>query len=251
MQVVILAGGFGTRLSEETIRIPKPLVEVNGKPLIQHVIDIFLSYGFDDFILCCGYKQNLIKKYFLDYKQINSDIDLDTQSNKVKLLNSKLKNFKMKIIDTGIGSNTGERILRIKDYIKGSFFLTYADGVGDINLNNLLKSHKKSKKLATVTTFNPVGRFGVLNIGKNNLVKSFSEKTDNVDTFINAGFFVLEKEIFSYLKYIKNPIWEKKPLENLAKDKQLNSYHHDSWWYAVDSLRDKVNLENFLNEHAQ
>ena len=173
---------------------------------------------------------------------------MDTKSNKVKLLNHNLNNFKVKIIDTGIGSNTGERIKRIKKYINGSFFLTYADGVGDINLNNLLKSHKKSKKFATVTTFNPVGRFGVLNIGKNNLVKSFSEKTDNVNTFINAGFFVLEKKIFEYLNKLNNPIWEKQPLEDIAKDKQLNSYHHKSWWFAVDSLRDKVNLENFLKD---
>ena len=247
MQVVLLAGGFGTRLSEETNLIPKPLVEINQKPLIIHVMEIFLKQGYNEFIVCSGYKSSKLKEFFLNYSHTQNDIEIDNKKRKIKIIKNNTPNWKIKIIDTGLSSNTGERIKKIKKFIKGRFFLTYSDGVSNVDLKKLLKYHQKQKKIATVTTVNPTGRFGHLEIKKGKVIR-FAEKQDNVNSFINAGFFVLEKNFFKYLENLENPILEKKPLENLAKQSQLSAYHHQGWWYAVDSLRDKTNLEKFLNE---
>ena len=224
MQVVILAGGFGSRLSEETKVIPKALVKIGNKPIITHLIKYYKSYGHNNFIICLGYKGNLIKKFFLKEKNKNY-----------------LKNINIKLIDTGKKSFTGERIRRIKNYIKGDFFLTYCDGLSDVKLNETLKIFKKSKKIGLVTVINPRSRFGVLTIDKKNTVLKFDEKSKNLNTWINAGFFIFKKEIFNYIVG-KNPIFERAPLKNLSTKKKLIAYKHKGFWQCMDTLKDKIIL---------
>ena len=224
MKAVILAGGYGTRLAEETKIKPKPLVKIGNKPIIIHLIKYYKSYGYKDFIVCLGYKGNLIKKFFL--KETNKNY---------------LKNINIKLIDTGHNSYTGERVKRIKNYIKGDFFLTYCDGLSDINLDKTLKIFKKTKKIGLVSTINPRSRFGVLSIDKKNNVLKFDEKSKNLNTWINAGFFIFRKDIFKYI-IGKNAILEKTPLKNLSSDRQLIAYKHRGFWQCMDTLKDKIIL---------
>lgn len=224
MQIVILSGGYGTRLSEETKIIPKALVKIGNKPIIIHLIKYYKSFGYTDFIICLGYKGNLINKFFLKEK------------------NKKyLKNTNIKLINTGLKSYTGERIRRIKKHVKGNFFLTYCDGLSDIDLKKTLNIFNKKKKIGLVSTINPRSRFGVLSIDSKNIVQNFDEKGKNANTWINAGFFIFSKEIFKFIKG-KNPIFERFPLINLSKKKQLIAYKHKGFWQCMDTLKDKIIL---------
>lgn len=247
MKVVILAGGFGTRLSEETDLRPKPMIEIGGKPILWHIMKIYSHFGYNEFIVCLGYKGYIIKEYFANYYLHQTDVTVDLKNNKIKYHKSKAEPWQITLIDTGLNTMTGGRILRIKDYVKDStFLLTYGDGVGDVDIRDLVKFHKKSKKYATVTAVQPSGRFGALALAKDNSVIHFQEKPKGDKAWINGGFFVLEPEIF---KYIKNDstIWEREPLEKLAKDNQLIAYKHSGFWKPMDTLRDKKELEDFWN----
>jgi glucose-1-phosphate cytidylyltransferase len=226
MQVVILAGGLGTRLSEETNVIPKALVKIGNKPIILHLINYYQSFGYKDFIICLGHKGNLINDYFLNKKNKPC-----------------LKNTNIKLINTGKKSFTGERIKKIKKYINGNFFLTYCDGLSNIDLKKTLKIFIKSKKIGLVSSVNPRSRFGVLSIDKKNNVLNFDEKSKNANTWINAGFFIFNKKIFQYIKG-KNTIFERSPLIKLSKDRELVAYKHRGFWQCMDTLKDKVILEN-------
>ena len=250
MKVVILAGGLGSRLSEETVSRPKPMVEISNKPIIWHIMNIYSYYGFNEFIICCGYKGHIIKEYFLNYSLYNSNVEIDLETNKLMMLKNQTEKWKIKLIDTGKKSNTGGRIKRIEEYLTKSepFFLTYGDGLANINLNELLQNHIDSKKKATVTAVRPLGRFGSMTIDDQMNVTSFKEKQDFQNSRINGGFFVLN---FDVLNYIKDDytIFEKEPLENLSKDNQLNAYIHNGFWHPMDTLRDKIFLENLYNSN--
>lgn len=242
MKVVILAGGFGTRLSEETEIKPKPMVEIGGKPILWHIMKIYSVYGFNDFIICLGYKGYVIKEYFANYFLHMSDITIDLKNNQIEVHNVKVEPWKVTLVDTGLNTMTGGRIKRIKDYIGNeTFMLTYGDGVGNLNIKELLDFHKKHGKYATLTAVQPSGRFGALDL-EDIQVKAFKEKPRGDGAWINGGFFVLEPQIFEYIEGDET-IWEKDPLENLAKDEQLMAYKHTGFWKPMDTLRDKRELE--------
>ena len=242
MKVVILAGGLGTRISEESVVKPKPLVEIGGKPIIWHIMKIYSSYGLNDFIICCGYKGYLIKEYFINYSLHTTDISVNVRSNKIKVHKKTTEPWNITLIDTGEESLTGDRIKKIEPYVGDSFCLTYGDGLTSANIKNIINYHKKNKKLATVLAVKPSGRFGAIDV-KDGSVKKFLEKPKGDGGWINGGFFVLNKKIFNYLLK-ENCIWEREPLEKLAKENQLMAFEHDGFWYAMDTLRDKIYLEN-------
>ena len=242
MKVVILAGGLGSRISEESTIRPKPLVEIGGKPIIWHIMKLYSHYGLNDFIICCGYKGYLIKEYFTNYSLHTTDITVDVRSNQVKVHKKTTEPWKVTLVDTGENTFTGDRIRIIKDYIDEDFCLTYGDGLTSVDLKKTIAFHKKHKKLATVLAVKPSGRFGSMKIA-NNLVKSFIEKPMGDGGWINGGFFILNKKIFNYLSK-KNCIWEQEPLRKISKLGQLKAYKYDGFWYAMDTLRDKIYLEN-------
>lgn len=247
MKVLILAGGLGTRLSEETELKPKPMVEIGGKPIIWHIMKTYSSHGYNDFVVLLGYKGYIIKEYFVNYFLHQSDITVDLEKNSLEIHQSKAEPWKITLIDTGIATMTGGRIRRAKDYIGNeTFMLTYGDGVGNINITDLAKYHKDNKKLATVTAVQPMGRFGALNIDNQDRVLSFVEKPRGDESWINGGFFVLEPEILDYIGS-DDVLWEKTPLEKLAFDNQLVAYKHKGFWKPMDTLRDKIDLENLWN----
>ncbi|WP_457625254.1 glucose-1-phosphate cytidylyltransferase [Persephonella sp.] len=242
MKVVILAGGFGTRLSEETDIKPKPMVEIGGKPILWHIMKIYSTYGFNDFIICLGYKGYVIKEYFSNYFLHMSDVTIDLKSNQMEIHNVKTEPWRVTLIDTGLSTMTGGRIKRIQPYVGNeTFMLTYGDGVGNINIRELLEFHKKHGKYATLTAVQPSGRFGALDLNGNE-IKAFKEKPKGDGAWINGGFFVLEPQIFNYIEGDET-IWERDPLENLAKDGQLMAYKHTGFWKPMDTLRDKRELE--------
>jgi glucose-1-phosphate cytidylyltransferase len=244
MQVVILAGGMGTRLSEETHIKPKPMVEIGGKPILWHIMKIYSHYGFNDFIICCGYKGYMIKEYFANYFMHQADITIDLQKNSYEVLTSKAEPWKITLIDTGLQTLTGGRLKRIEPYIKNKPFLfTYGDGVGSVDIKKLVAFHTKNKKLATLTAVQLSGRFGALNLGNKGNVLSFREKQKGDGGWINGGFFVLDPGIFNYIKG-DDIMWEREPLENIAKDNQLVAYKHNDFWMPMDTLRDKNELES-------
>ena len=248
MKVVILCGGMGTRLSEETNTIPKPMIEIGGKPILWHIMKIFSHYGFNDFVICLGYRGYLIKEYFSHYLLHMSDVTIDMVDNKMDIHSSTSEPWKVTLVDTGINTMTGGRIKRIQKYIgKETFMLTYGDGVADIDIDKLLKTHKRNKKLATLTGVLTAGRFGVLDIQKDS-VKSFMEKPKGEGNRINGGFFVLEPEIFNYIKKGDAAIWEREPLQKLAADGQLDVYKHNGFWKCMDTLRDKLELDHLLEQ---
>ncbi len=247
MKVVILAGGFGSRLSEETDLKPKPMVEIGGKPMLWHIMKIYSHYGFNDFIICLGYKGYVIKEYFANYFLHQSDVTIDIKSNRVDVHYSKAEPWRVTLIDTGLNTMTGGRIKRIEKHVNSTFMLTYGDGVADINIKELIKYHKKNKKYATITAVQPSGRFGAVSINEDGVVESFFEKPKGDNAWINGGFFVLEPEVFNYIKNGDNEIWEKAPLEELARDGQLVAYKHSGFWKCMDTLRDKIELENLWN----
>ncbi len=242
MKVVILAGGKGTRLSEETGVIPKPIVEIGGKPILWHIMKTYSHFGFNEFIICLGYKGYVIKEYFSHYFMHMSDVTIDLSNNKTEIHNSLSEPWKITLVDTGLETMTGARLKKIEKYTENkTFMMTYGDGVGNINIEELVKFHKKNKKAATITAIQPLGRFGTLEITAEDRVNSFLEKPKGNNTWINAGYFVLEPEIFKYIK--GDILWEKEPLENLAADKKLVAYKHTGFWKPMDTLRDKNELE--------
>ena len=248
MKAVILAGGLGTRISEETSTKPKPLVEIAGYPVLWHIMKIFSHYGVNDFIICCGYKGYLIKEYFANYSRHISDITVDLRENKIELNNNMSEPWKITMIDTGLNTMTGGRLKRVKEYIEDeeSFFFTYGDGVGNIDINKLLDFHKQHGRKATVTAANPPGRFGALSI-KNKQVLSFTEKPIGDGGVVNAGFFVLNPSVIDYIKDDET-IWEKEPLENLSRDSELMAFSHNEFWQPMDTLRDKKFLQKLWDE---
>jgi len=245
IKVVILCGGMGTRLREETEYRPKPLVEIGGKPMLWHIMKIYAYYGFKDFVLCLGYKGKMIKDYFLNYGTMNSDFTLNLGTNNINFHNSyKEKDWIITFAETGKNAMTGARIKRIEKYIDSELFmLTYGDGVADINLQELLEFHKSHNKIGTVTGVSPSSRFGELVVAKDQ-VKKFSEKPQVKEGFINGGFFVFNKRIFNYLEDNDNCIFEKKPLEDLASDGELMIYKHKGFWQCMDTYRDLQLLNN-------
>lgn len=244
MKVVILAGGLGTRLSEETDLKPKPMVEIGGKPILWHIAKIYSHYGFNDFIICLGYKGYLIKEYFANYFLHQSDVAIDLKENKIEVHDCKAESWKITLIDTGLDTMTGGRIKRIQKYIGNeTFMLTYGDGVSNVNIMELIDFHKRHGKSATITSVQPTGRYGMLNLDNKNDVLSFIEKPQDNGVWINGGFFVLEPKVFDYIDG-DDTIWERQPLENLVKDKQLTAYKHYGFWHAMDTLRDKHLLES-------
>lgn len=244
MKVVILAGGLGTRLSEETDVKPKPMVEIGGKPILWHIIKIYSNYGFNDFVICLGYKGYVLKEYFANYFLHQSDITINLKENKLVVHNCKAEPWKITLIDTGIHTNTGGRIKRVREYIGNeTFMMTYGDGVADIDIMALLNFHKAHKRYATITSVQPTGRYGAMDIGEDDRVSSFVEKPKGDGSWVNGGFFVLEPQIFDYIDG-DEIIWEKEPLENITRDKQLVAYKHKGFWKCMDTLRDKVELEN-------
>jgi glucose-1-phosphate cytidylyltransferase len=247
MKCVIFAGGFGTRISEETYLKPKPMLEIGGKPILWHIMKIYSTHGIKDFIICCGYKGHLIKEYFSNYHH-HSDITLDMKKNSLKTHHSKSEPWKVTLIDTGESTMTGGRLKRIKKYLSkvDSFCLTYGDGLANVDISSLIKFHKKHNKSATLTATKPPGRYGVLKFGSNNHISRFQEKPDGDGSWINGGFFVLKPEV---LDLINNDltVWEDKPLKTLANKNQLVAYKHNSFWHPLDTLRDKVKLNNLWN----
>ena len=244
MKLVILSGGKGTRISEESILKPKPLIEIGQMPIIWHIMKIYSYFGINEFIICCGYKGYLIKEYFSNYSLHRSDITIDIFNNTIDVHKKNAENWRITLVDTGQETLTGGRLLRIKKYINEDFLLTYGDGVANINISELIKYHKLKKKLATMTVVQTSGRFGVVDIDKkSNLVTNFYEKPKGDGYWINGGFFVLKQNIFKYLKD-DSTIWEREPLEKLSKDSELTAYHHKDFWYAMDTMRDKEYLDN-------
>lgn len=249
MKVVILAGGLGTRLMEETEARPKPMVEIGGKPILWHIMKIYESYGFNDFIICLGYKSHVIKEYFLNYYLYNSDVTIELAKNKVEVHYSNTESFKITLVDTGVNTNTAGRIKRIQKYIgTETFMLTYGDGVSDVNLNELLDFHKKNGRLVTLTSIQMPGRFGNIEIDESGRVQHFVEKPEGDGFWINGGFFVMEAGIFKYLEGDVDSIqWEKKPLIQIAEDNQLSAFKHYGFWKPMDAMRDRLELENLWN----
>jgi glucose-1-phosphate cytidylyltransferase len=247
MKLVILSGGKGTRISEESLLKPKPLVEIGNMPIIWHIMKIYSFFGIKEFIICCGYKGYLLKEYFANYSLHSSDVTIDINKNSIEVHKKNSEDWKITLVDTGEETLTGGRILRIKNYVNEDFLLTYGDGVADVNIKKLIQHHKLNKKLATMTVVQPQGRFGIVDINKkNNLVENFSEKPKGDGSWINGGFFVLKQGIFKYLKD-DSTVWEKDPLEKLSKNSQLSAYHHNGFWYAMDTMRDKNYLDNLWN----
>ena len=245
MKAVILAGGMGTRISEETHIRPKPMIEIGERPILWHIMKIYSSYGFNDFIICLGYKGYCIKEYFAHYFLHESDVTFDfNNSNERMVHHHSAEPWKVTLVNTGGETMTGGRVKRVQEYIGNEpFLLTYGDGVADVNIADLVAYHKAHGKLATVTSIQPAGRFGALDLDSKNLIHGFQEKPKGDGAWINGGFFVLEPEVLNYISGDAT-IFEKEPLEGLARDKQLVSYKHSGFWQPMDTLRDKNYLED-------
>ena len=251
MKVVLLAGGFGTRISEESIYKPKPMVEIGSKPILWHIMKEYAYHGHNEFIICAGYKQEYIKKWFADYFLCNSDVTFDYNNgkNEMTIHQSHCENWKVTVVDTGLNTMTGGRIKRIQKYIGDEpFFMTYGDGVCDVDINKLLDFHKSHGKIATLTAVLQDQSKGVLDIGGDNAVKSFREKSISDGAPINAGYMVLGPEIFDYIDG-DSTVFEKEPLERLANEGQLMSYMHKGFWQCMDSIREKQMLEKLIEKN--
>lgn len=245
MKVVIFAGGLGTRLMEETEARPKPMVEIGGKPILWHIMKIYSQQGFNDFIICLGYKQAYIKEFFINYYYNNSDITIDLEHNQTEVHLSSQEKFKVTLVDTGVNTNTAGRLKRIQKYVGNeTFMLTYGDGVADIDINKLVALHREKGKFATLTSIQIPGRFGNIEMTEEGIVSSFIEKPQGDGVWINGGFFVLEPAIFDFLEGDMDEIqWEKKPLIDIANKGELATYKHVGFWKCMDALRDKIELE--------
>ena len=245
MKVVIFAGGLGTRISEETDARPKPMVEIGGKPMIWHIMKIYSHFGFNDFIICLGYKGYVIKEYFMNYFLHNSDITVELKNNKVQIHDTSSEAFTVTLVETGVDTKTAGRLKQVEKYIGDEdFMLTYGDGVCDVNLKELLKFHKSHNKIATVTSIQLDSRFGGMEVNDNGHVKAFKEKAHDDCKWINGGFFVLKPEVFKYLDGdMSDMMWEDRPLERLTTDNELVAYRHKGFWKCMDALRDKIEFE--------
>ena len=252
MKVVILAGGKGTRLSEETGLRPKPLVEIGGRPILWHIMKIYSYWGFNEFIVLTGYMSHLIKDYFLNYYTRYSDITVDMATNQVEILNNRNEPWKVTMLYTGQDTMTGSRIKRVQEYTKNEpFLLTYGDGVADVNIPHVIESHKQSGKTVTMTAVQLAGRFGSLVIKDDNIITSFKEKPKGDESWINGGFFVCEPEVFKYIGEGDDITFEKEPLETIAQEHKLNAYKHYGFWRPMDTLREKNELtELWVNGNA-
>ena len=249
MKVVILSGGFGTRISEYTTVIPKPMIPINGKPIIEHILEIYSKYGFKDFYLALGYKANVIKEYFYNYEILNSNFKVDFKNRTVTPYKKQEKDWTVNLIDTGENTMTGGRLKRLKDYINDdTFLLTYGDAVTDLDINEVIKFHYSHGKMITVTGVRPPARFGELTINENNEVLEFKEKPNIKEGWINGGFFVIEPRFLDYIND-DNCILEKEPLEKAAKSNELVAYLHDGFWHCIDTKRDKDNLEEIIKKN--
>ncbi len=243
MIAVILAGGLGTRLSEETSLRPKPMVEIGGKPILWHIMKTYSTYGVNDFVICCGYKGYVIKEYFANYFLHMSDVTFDMTHNRMEVHQEFAEPWRVTLVDTGDETLTGGRLKRVRDYIGDEdFCFTYGDGVSDVDVGKLIEHHTKAGKLATLTAVQPPGRFGVLDID-NQMVRSFQEKPHSAGSWINGGFFVLSSKVIDYIEGDAT-VWERDPMEQLAQEGQLNAFHHDGFWQPMDTLRDKHLLES-------
>ncbi|MDD5491228.1 MAG: glucose-1-phosphate cytidylyltransferase [bacterium] len=245
MKVVILAGGMGTRISEETQTIPKPMVEIGGKPVLWHIMKTYSNYGFNEFVICLGYRGYIVKEYFSHYFLHMSDVTMDLAKNSMSIHTTASEPWRVTMVDTGQKTMTGGRLKKIEKYIGNNpFMMTYGDGLGDVDIPALIKFHQAHKTIATVTAVQPLGRFGSLDIGAEDKVSSFLEKPKGDCTWISAGFFVLQPEVFKYIED-DSVIWEKEPMEKLSQESQLVAYRHNGFWRPMDTLRDKNELERF------
>lgn len=248
MKAVILAGGLGTRLSEETHLKPKPMVEIGGYPILWHILKIFGHYGINEFIICCGYKGYMIKEYFVNYFHHTSDLTINLKDNSIEVHKQKSDNWKISLIDTGQNTLTGGRLARVREYLGDeTFCFTYGDGLSNVNINELIKFHRKENRLATLTAVQPPGRFGAISFDRGKVL-SFEEKPQGDNNWINGGFFVLEPRAIDYING-DDCTWEKEPLKELAKESQLAAYHHQGFWRPMDTLRDKMVLEEMWQKN--
>ena len=250
MKVVILAGGLGTRLSEETVVRPKPMVEIGGMPILWHIMKIYSAHGFNEFVVCLGYKGYVIKEYFANYFLHQSDVTIDLCTNQIHTHDSQAEPWKITLVDTGKDSMTGGRIRRVRHHIGDApFLLTYGDGVGDVNITELVNFHRAHGKRCTLTAVQPSARFGALDVNDTNGVQSFLEKPKGDGAWINGGFFVCQPEVFDYIEG-DHTSWEAAPLETLAAEEQLMAFKHNGFWKPMDTLRDKLELETAWNNGA-
>ncbi|HAW51654.1 MAG TPA: glucose-1-phosphate cytidylyltransferase [Flavobacteriales bacterium] len=245
MKVVIFAGGKGTRISEESHLKPKPMIEIGGKPILWHIMKIYSSYGYNEFVICLGYKGYMIKEYFLNYFIHNSDVTVNLENNEIEVHNSKSESFKVTLVDTGLETMTAGRLKRVERYIDSdNFMLTYGDGVTDINIKSLVEYHSENNKICTMSVIQPGSRFGVIETNEMGVVTQFTEKPKEDGAWINGGYFVLNKKVFSYLKDdADNVMWERQPLEDLARDGELLTRKHNGFWKCMDTVRDRDELE--------
>jgi glucose-1-phosphate cytidylyltransferase len=244
MKVVIFAGGLGTRISEETDTRPKPMVEVGGKPILWHIMKMYSRHGFNDFVICLGYKGYVIKEYFMNFFLHNSDITIDLADNKMEIHGTRSESFKVTLVETGMNTKTAGRLKQVQKYIGNEdFLLTYGDGVSDVDISALVEFHKKNNRIATVTAVQPDARFGGMDLAADGSVNAFREKSKADAQWINGGFFVLKADVFNYLQNnMSNMMWEDEPLEKLTADKQLIAFKHKGFWKCMDALRDKIEL---------
>jgi glucose-1-phosphate cytidylyltransferase len=248
MKCVILAGGLGTRLSEETESRPKPMVEIGGKPILWHIMKIYSQHGVNEFVICAGYKGYVIKEYFANYFLHMSNITFDMSTNEMQVHENNAESWKVTIVDTGDETMTGGRLLRVRDYIGDkTFCFTYGDGVSDVDISRLISFHKSQNKWATVTAVQPPGRFGAIKM-ENTTITSFEEKPQGDGGYINGGFFILEPKVFDLIDG-DHTVWEREPMERLAKNKQIEAFKHDGFWKPMDTLRDKKHLEDLWNSN--
>jgi glucose-1-phosphate cytidylyltransferase len=249
MKVVIFAGGFGSRISEESHLRPKPMIEIGGKPILWHIIKYYSSFGFNDFIICLGYKGYVIKEYFANYFLHNSDVTIDLSSNSIQVHKSPNESIKVTLVETGVETMTAGRLKRVQSYIGSeTFMLTYGDGLCDVDLKDLLAFHKQHDKTMTMTAIQPAGRFGLIDSADDGTVVAFTEKPKGDGNWINGGYFILEPKIFDYLSgEMDNVMWEQEPMQAIVADGGMVAYKHTGFWKAMDTLRDKVELENLWN----
>lgn len=247
MKVVILAGGYGTRISEESVNRPKPMIEIGGMPILWHILKEYSYYGFNEFVICAGYKQHVIKEFFANYFLHRSDITFDfSKDNAIEVHNNIAEPWKVTIVDTGLDTLTGGRIKRVKPYIGGeTFMVTYGDGVCDVNIAELYEAHKKAGKLATLTAVQPGSRFGTLQMDETGAIRSFAEKRKEDGGWINGGYMVIEPEVLDYIEGDQT-IFERGPLERLAAENELQAYRYDGFWQCMDTMRDKMFLEELI-----
>ncbi len=251
MKAVILVGGLGTRLSEETVLKPKPMVEIGGRPILWHIMKIYARHGINDFVICLGYRGYLIKEYFANYSLHMSDVTFDLASNRVEVHHSAAEPWRVTLVETGETTHTAGRLKRISRYVAdGTFCMTYGDGVSNVDITRLVEFHKEQGRLATVTAVQPTGRFGAIQVGKDGVVDRFEEKPPGDHGWINGGFFVLEPKALDYCGDDPNTPWERRPMEDLVRDQQLSAFRHEDFWQAMDTLRDKTHLESLWASNA-